>query len=116
VLRQRQSLDAGGGGLAQRAAATVELAEGDNGFAFPAAASLALLAPLQAAFFDQLPAEAGVAQMIGGEIDQGHDFLASEMGKPPPKDRDNNLEQVGPWLQDPLGGISDVGLGPHRQR
>lgn len=33
-LLQRQSLDAGGGGVAQGPAAAVELAEGDNGFAF----------------------------------------------------------------------------------
>jgi hypothetical protein len=67
-------------------------------------------------FRQQLLAEAGVAQMIGGEIDQGHDFLAIEMGKPLPKDKENGLDQIGAWLQDPLGGISDVKLGQHRQR
>jgi hypothetical protein len=35
--------------------------------------------------------------VIGGEIDQGHDFLASEKGKPLPKNRENGVEQIGSW-------------------
>jgi hypothetical protein len=97
-LLQRQGLDASGGGFPEGAAATVELAESDNGFAF------------LSAFRRSLPAEAGVAQVIGGEIDQGHDFFASEVGKPLPKKSENSLDQIGAWLQDLLGGLWDVGL------
>ena len=54
--------------------------------------------------------------MIGGEIDQGHDFLASEMGQPLSLDRENGLKQIGAWLQDLFGGAGDFGVGQHRQR
>ena len=53
--------------------------------------------------------------MIGGPIDQGHDFLAKEMGKPLPNDKENGLDQIGPWFQDPIGGAGDFGFGQHRQ-
>ena len=36
--------------------------------------------------------------VIGGEIDQGHDFLASEMGNRP-RDRENGFDQIGPHRQ-----------------
>ena len=114
-LLQWQGLDAGGGRLAQGAAATVEQAERQFGFtasfSFLAATSLTLLPTL----FDPILGEPGVAQVIGGDVDQGHDFLASEMGKPLPQNRDNNLEQVGAGTQDLLGCIGDVGFRPHRQ-
>jgi hypothetical protein len=71
---------------------------------------------LQPAFFDPILGEPGVAQVIGGEIDQGHDFLASEMGKPPPQDRENGLNQIRPWFQNPIGGAADFGFAQHRQR
>ncbi len=93
MLRQRQRLDAGGGGLTEGAAATAELAAAGFAFRHP------------------LLGETGVAQVIGGDVDQGHDFLASEMGKPLPQDSDNDLEQVGAGLQDPLSGIGDLQLG-----
>ena len=118
-LLQRQGLDASGGGLAQGAAASVELAKGDGsglggaatgfslGFALQAAAGFALRHPILG--------ETGVSQVIGGEIDQGHDFLASEMGKPLPQDRENDFDKIGPWFQDPIGGAGDFGSGQHRQ-
>jgi hypothetical protein len=99
-LLQRQGLDPGGGGLAEGAAATIELAEGDNGFAFG----------------NQLLAKPGVAQVIGGELDQDHDFLAGEMGKSLTKDRENGFEQIGPWPQDLIRGAWDLQHGSHRQR
>jgi hypothetical protein len=111
-LLQRQGLDAGGGGLAQGAAATVEQAVGDGSGLGGAATGFAL----QSAFFDPILGETGVAQVIGGEIDQGHDFLASEMGKPTPQDRENGFDKIGPRFQDPIGGAADVGFGQHRQR
>lgn len=45
------------------------------------------------AFSEQLLAKADVAQMDGGEIDQGHDFPAGEMGKPLTKGRENCFDQ-----------------------
>ena len=45
--------------------------------------------------------------MIGGEIDQGHDFLASEIGKPLPQDRGNGLEQIRSGLQDLVSGAGN---------
>lgn len=87
-LLQRQSLDAGGGGLAHGAAEKAELAQCDSSGLCRAAAGFSAGFPLRQQFL----AEAGVGQMIGGEIDQGHDFLASEMGKPLTKNRKNGLK------------------------
>ncbi len=115
-LLQWQGLDAGGGGIAQGPAATAKQSEGDCSSLGGAAASFSTSLTLLSAFFDQLLAEAGVAQVIGGEIDQGHDFLAGETGKPLPKNRENRVEQIGSWPEDLIGGPWNVGLGPHRQR
>ncbi|MBD1194995.1 hypothetical protein [Vulcanococcus sp. Clear-D1] len=102
-----RGLDAGDGGFVQESIAQVEQAQGDSSGPGGAPASFAC--------FDSLLGPTGVAQVIGGDVDQGHDFLVSEMGKPLPQDRDNDLEQVGAWLQDPISGIEDVGFGQHRQ-
>ena len=51
-----------------------------------------------------------------GPIDQGHDFLACEIGKPHPKNRKNGVEQIGPWPQDLIGGGLNLSLRSHRQR
>jgi hypothetical protein len=70
---------------------------------------------LQTPLCQKLLGETGVAQMVCGQADQGHDFLASEMGKPLPQDRDNGVEQIGSGLKDLPSGAWNVGLGQHRQ-
>jgi len=44
--------------------------------------------------------------VIGGEIDQGQDFLASEMGKPLPQDRENALDQAEQRIKTQAAGRS----------
>ena len=113
--RQRQGLDAGDGGFAQAPAAATKQSEGHCSSLGGAAASFAFLAPLQTAFLNPILGEPGMAQVVGGDVDQGHDFLASELGKPLPQNRDNNLEQVGAGSQDLLGGFWDLRFGQHWQ-
>jgi hypothetical protein len=64
-LLQRQRLDPGCGGVAEGAAATVEQAKSDRGFAF--------LPPLLPALLNPLLGDAGVAQVFGGNGGELHD-------------------------------------------
>ena len=77
-LLQRQSLDAGGGGLAQGAAAAVELAKCHLGLALG-------LTPIQ-----KVLGGAGVEQLFGGDAKDYYGLPRRECRKPPKRRSEND--------------------------
>lgn len=78
-LFQRQRLDAGRGGLAERAAHSVVQAQGDGGFSECPAMSFAVCFTFLPATIQQDLGGAGVEQLVGGNAGEHHEcFLTME--------------------------------------
>ena len=93
-LVQGQSLDPGGGGFAERAAAAVELAEGDGRFAFLAAFLAALLAAFLPALSQPVLYRPGVADLFSGDACNHHDLLLGELREALHQHRQHNRVQI----------------------
>ena len=127
-LLQRQGLDFGCGGVAQGAAAAVELTQGDCGFSERTATGLAFglasgFAFLPASCLPLLPAPlqkvlsgAGVEQLVGGIACERPDFLGAKCWKQLKQHSENGGKQIRPALEDLLRAGRQFGLRPHRQR
>jgi hypothetical protein len=112
---QRQRLDAGGGGLAEGAAAAGEQAEGHLHFAASFPTGLPFLPAFLPAFLDQLLGSPGVTQLLGGNLDVHHHLLQGEVGVPLHQHRENRLSQIRTALQDLLAAPLQLRLMQHRQ-
>ncbi|MCX5967647.1 MAG: hypothetical protein NTV57_08425 [Cyanobacteria bacterium] len=96
-LLQRQSVDAGGGGLAEGSTAAVEQAQGDGSrFSGPATGLALCFTFLPASCLPFLPSSiqqvlggAGVEELVGGNACDHHDLLGGECGKPFKQHSDN---------------------------
>ena len=115
-LLQRQSLDAGGGGLAQGAAAEVELADGDIGGLSGTATGFALGFAFLPAPIQKVLGGACVEQLVGGDSCDHHDLLGSECGKPLKQHSENGGQQIWLELENLLGAALELRFWPSSSR